>query len=138
MGHKRQTAIGSRGDGGATRGKAIPIPWDSDSVTKSGISKDFSSQWVSATLERLSTWRTPAPLGTTGQLPRLCQQRPSYYSTHNSLSDFILIVLLMSTISITRAQTMADRTDSGALRPRQLPTPQSRVTTLPPFSPSFN
>ena len=31
----------------------------------------------------------------------------------------------------------ASQTDSGALRSRQLPTPQSRVTLLPPFSPRF-
>ena len=45
----------------------------------------------------LSTSWTPALLGTTGPFQRLCAQRPSDYSTLNSLTDFILIVLLMST-----------------------------------------
>ena len=38
----------------------------------------------------------------------------------------------MQAISIARARTIADHL--GALRPRQSPTPQSRVTPLPPSS----
>jgi hypothetical protein len=77
----------------------------------------LSTSWTPApvdTLKRLSASRTPAPPSTTGPLQRLCVERPSDYSTHSSLSDFILIVLLVSTISITRAQTIADRLPGAA------------------------
>ena len=53
MGQKDKSANGLRGDGGAKRGTAIQLGIRIRSEI-SGISKDFSCQWVSATLASAS------------------------------------------------------------------------------------